>query len=547
MQVRSAWNRMRFGASRHPGRMAALILIVLPALALLATMLLVALGQGFARADGDAEATAMLGVLLTLALLGSFIGAMTASLQSLYLARDLTFLMTLPIPLRMVFAGKVLEATIGSLPGGLLAMVAIAAFGIRRDASWLLIPVAFLIVYLLMLLATAIAAAIVALVVGVVPVKRIRSVLLAVILLVVLLALTAWTALAPSRASLENGEALGRLEGALRWLPTGHAGAAALAAARMRPLDLAVESGVLLLATVAALIMAFQVFARTFSRSVGLAESIPSTRSGRAFGRWTAAAVRPLPSAVGAIVLKEWLTTARDLRRLSGAIWPLGMVLFYAATASRRVSAEGDGAYRFWLEHGAFALVPWGISLGSTIYAIGMEQRGIQLLRLIPVSTGRLLLAKFLAAFIPILLVSEVIAFVAVGLHRPSLNDAASLLALVAWTSFGFVAIDLAASAIAPNFDAPHVQRSVELVGRAAGLVAGSLFGLATAVGTARLVMFSAGAPESWRGALEWELGGMTPLGWPLIVAAFALAAGVVGFALVTAKRSLDRLIEHGP
>src|SRR5690606_879416 len=97
VQVRSAWNRMRFGASRHPGRMAALILIVLPALALLATMLLVALGQGFARADGDAEATAMLGVLLTLALLGSFIGAMTASLQSYYLARDFTFLMTLTI------------------------------------------------------------------------------------------------------------------------------------------------------------------------------------------------------------------------------------------------------------------------------------------------------------------------------------------------------------------------------------------------------------------------------------------------------------------
>ena len=58
----------------------------------------------------------MLAALLTVATIGSFVGASTSALQALYLSDDVPFLLTLPIPLRVLFVGKFADSAVGALP-----------------------------------------------------------------------------------------------------------------------------------------------------------------------------------------------------------------------------------------------------------------------------------------------------------------------------------------------------------------------------------------------------------------------------------------------
>ncbi|MER3436380.1 MAG: hypothetical protein C4346_01420, partial [Chloroflexota bacterium] len=296
-----------------------------------------------------------------------------------------------------------------------------------------------------------------------------------------------------------------------------------------------------------ALGVAYAVFAVTYDRGRLLVATAGSARAGYVTPRWMVVLARPLPGAVAALAIKEWLMLTRDLKRLSGVVWPLGVIVFYVASAIKQAPAGEAPAYRFWTEMAACAFLPWGFSLGTTIYVVGMEQRNIHLLRLLPASSWRVLLGKLLAMLLPILLLSESLTLVFALWRGATPGELAGIMAIVAWTSTGFVTIDIAAGALAPVFDAAHVQRSIALVGRAFGFAAGAAFGMVTATGVARLIVFSTGTPSPWREMLAWRVGSITPLGWPLVVGAFGTGALISAGAFLLAKRSFDRLLHEGP
>ncbi len=107
--------------------------------------------------------------------------------------------------------------------------------------------------------------------------------------------------------------------------------------------------------------------------------------------------------------------------------------------------------------------------------------------------------------------------------------------------------IDTAAAAFAPNFEADHIQRSTELVGRAFGMVAGAAFGLASAVAVARLIFFAAATPGALDTVFGWQIAGVHPFGWPLVIAATASACGVLVIVFRIAIDRIDDLIRNGP
>lgn len=400
------------------------------------------------------------------------------------------------------------------------------------------------------LIALAAAASIVALVIGVVPARRARLSLFLVSLAVVALTMIAWSALAPApsaRRGFITQTSLASLASTMRWLPTGHAARMVAAASQREWHALAREGAITAACTAAAFGLAYLIFSRTLARGRRLAETAGSARTGLVTARWMIALTKPLPSTVAALVVKEWLTLTRDLRRLSGVIWPLGVIVVYAASSISQTPAVGVPAYRFWTEMAACAFLPWGFSLGTTIYALGMEQRNIHLLRLLPTSSWRLLLSKLIAMLIPIVVLSECLTLLFALWRGATPGELAGVLALVLWTSIGFVTIDLSASALAPVFDAVHIQRSIALAGRAFGFAAGAAFGMATAAGVTRLIVFSTGAPPPWDGMLAWRVGGIAPLGWPLVITAFGTGALICAGAFLLAKRSFDRTLRDGP
>ena len=224
------------------------------------------------------------------------------------------------------------------------------------------------------------------------------------------------------------------------------------------------------------------------------------------------------------------------------------MVAIYAVGSSRQQhSAGGPPELRFWLANASLALVPWGASLGISIYAFGTERRNVNLLRTLPVTPGRLFLAKTIASLVPVLVLSETATVIVCAAQRASAVQVFGLVVLVGWMSVGYVTIDTAAAAVAPNFDADHVQRSTAIVGRAFGFVAGGMFGVATMIGAARLILFTVPVPALLQPAVAWRVADVAPLGWPLVGVALTAALLVIAAVTLIARDEIADLVRNGP
>src|SRR5829696_3393225 len=132
----------------------------------------------------------------------------------------------------------------------------------------------------------------------------------------------------------------------------------------------------------------------------------------------------------------------------SPAIWPVGMVVIYAVVLGRGDgSAFGSQDLAFWSKNGSLALLPWGLSLGISVYSIGSEGRNVHLLRTLPLPASRIFLAKVLASLLPVGVLSLGASALALWLRGAPLLQAIELLTLIAWMAVGCVVIDTAAAA----------------------------------------------------------------------------------------------------
>jgi hypothetical protein len=124
--------------------------------------------------------------------------------------------------------------------------------------------------------------------------------------------------------------------------------------------------------------------------------------------------------------------------------------------------------------------------------------------------------------------------------------QAIELLSLIAWMIVGYVVIDTAAAAIAPNFESDQVQRTITLSGRLFSFAAGSVFGLTSIAAAARLILMSAEPPKSLVEILTISASGVDVFGWPLIIFAGCTAIGIVCFSSNLAIKQTERLLRYG-
>jgi hypothetical protein len=291
----------------------------------------------------------------------------------------------------------------------------------------------------------------------------------------------------------------------------------------------------------------FNIFRRTFIRGLAQTRAVQTNAPNESFTRWLGYSARLFPTRLGATVLKEWLVLFRDLRRLSGAVWPVGIVLIYTVILGRGSESDfGSRDLAFWSRNGSLALLPWGLSLGISVYTYGSEGRNIHLLRALPLSAARIYLAKALASILPVAVVSLGSAAISLFLRQSPIRPSLELLSLIIWMVAGFVVIDTAAAALAPNFETDQVQRTIGLTGRIYSFAAGGLFASSTLVAAARLILMSAEPPASIADLLANQSGGLDLFGWPLVVFSGVTAMAVVGFSASLAIRQTERLIRSG-
>lgn len=549
-KIRAARNRAAVTRRRSPVLTGVQYGIVAPATIGFTALLTVGFASTFDSVTDGRFAMALLAAALTVGAIGSFIGSSTAALQALYLADDIPFLLTLPIPLRVLFASKFVEAAAGAAPPALLMFSAAAGFGFAHSspaAYWLLAPAVLLT---LVVLATSVAVVVVSAVTRYIPPRRARIFLLAISMGVIAATFFGWQLLAPRPTSLGNAieksdyEPLWR---AVAWTPAGW-GAKGLSDASRGQLTSALPLVALQVAAAAVFVaFACTVFRRSFIRGLVRTTAVQHAAPSPSTTAWLTSIARLFPRPYGALVLREWLLIFRDLKRLSGAVWPMGMVVVYAMVLGRGGSDFTSERLAFWSKNGSLALLPWGLSLGLSVYAFGGEGRNIDLLRSLPASARTIFFAKVLASLVPVAVGSVAIAAASLWLRRAALVPSLELLAVVVWMVAGFVAIDTSASALAPNFEASNIQRSIALAGRLYGFALGGLFGLSTFAAVGRLVLYDADYPARWNRVVEFELGGVEPLGWPLVIGSGGVAVGAATIAVALAVRQTNRLLELTP
>jgi ABC-2 type transport system permease protein len=548
VRYRTIWQRYRGRRSGSRLLLATKAIVIFFPLFLIGMVLFVAFQQVFSAVESKALAETVLASLIALIVVASFVCSSTTALQSLYLSNDLPFLMTLPLPLGAIYGGKILDAMTGTLPTSFVMVLLLSAYGIAQGGGILYFAVAIVCLALTMLVSTSTSVLFVAAVTRYIPPKRARLVLVLGTLFLLIGVWSLWVALLPT-VHETNGEPTfetGSAGDLIAITPAGWAAHALSSAASGNISGLAVTGSAFVMVVALCSLFAFHTFAQGFQIGYTKIRGVQAARPKRPLAAASARAIAWLPQDLGALVLKEWLVMFRDLRRLSGAIWPVGMVAVYTIALSRQNYHSSSGELRFWLSNAPLALLPWGASLGISIYAFGTEGRNLELLRSAPVRPFGIFFAKAFASFVPVLMATEAATLIVTTIHKATFEQGLGMVGIVAWAAIGYVLIDSSASALSPNFDADHVQRSTSFAGRANGIIIGATFGIFSAVAIGRTILFFVEPPESLRSALDWQTAGVSPIGWPLVVVTSSIAVGVVAATVRSASASVGRLIRDG-
>ncbi len=361
----------------------------------------------------------------TLLLGGAFLGILLTSfgvlLQALYLAGDMDFLLSAPIPLRAVFVSKLLQAILPNL--GVIALFGLPllfGLGAADRFSWIYYPMVVLVLVALALAAAGASSMLVMAIVRIVPARRVAEVLGFLGAITSILCSQSGQLANLNRVSGDQAAGMLRLVSRLDvpWSPLSWAGRGLLGIGRGEWLQgiaylalvLGLSGGVFYIALGAAERLYYSGWARVQAgrrRKAGpRAAAVASTREGLPS--------RLLSRPVRAIVVKDFLVLRRDLRNMSQLVTPLIFGVIYAIMLVRGggVPPAGKGEAPEWfmtslrtaLGYGNLAIALFiGWSLLTRLAGMGFSQEGKNywLLKGAPIRPSQLLTAKFLVAYLP--------------------------------------------------------------------------------------------------------------------------------------------------
>lgn len=391
-------------------------------------------------------------------------------LSQLYLASDLELLLAAPIPPLNIYLLKLLEGLRSMVLPALLALTALIAYGVAADASWLYYVVMLVGYLCLLALIAATSMTLIMIIVRLIPARRAQE-LYALIWTIAAGLLWALWMIFSNRG--DAGDLLRRISeggpfvGAGQYLGWSPAGWLAQMAVSWRGAEwgaIALYLGVLIVGAVVVTAIGYVVYQRAFY--VGwsqLREIAPRRRETKSTARQGLLVpfVQALPQQVRALVIKDWTTLPRDLRQLSGLIFPIVMGIVYVYMTATGETAKQLPGSATWMAMAIVPLIPFFLTLYYTVGAIGLEGSNFALLRVVPLPAIHLLWGKFVASLGPTLLIGEVTALLVGLLTGASMPQIILLLLAMVWLSAGFVAIAVGTSLLNPNFQATTARRSV--------------------------------------------------------------------------------------
>lgn len=403
----------------------------------------------------------------------SFIGILFTSfgvlLQALYLAGDMDFLLSAPVPIRAVFLSKLLQAILPNF--GLICLLTLPmlfGLGAAEGYNFLYYPAVVLIIGALALAAAAIAGILVMGVVHFFPARRAAEILGflgAILAIVCSQSGQFFNNTEVSDVQIQQAATLvARFD--TPWSPIAWAGRGVVGIGQgsvwpglpMFFAAIALSVGVFVVALIAAERLYYSGWA-----SVGAVAT--RRRRPRAAARLSQRRSRPA-SAWRAIVLKDFSVLRRDLRNLSQMVTPIIMGVIYAIllVRGRGEPPPGQGEAPEWFMEGFRSLlvfanigislfVGWILSsrLGAT--AFSHEGRSYWVLKTAPIGPGQLLLAKYTVAYVPVAVLGGAFVLVLSLLRGVPIGDVVYGLMAVLLCYAAITGVNLAFGVIGAVFD----------------------------------------------------------------------------------------------
>jgi len=399
-------------------------------------------------------------------------------LQALYLAGDMDFLLAAPIPARAIFLAKLLQAILPNFGLTLLfCLPVLYGLGAAQGYNLLYYPLVLVVLAVLALAAAGLSSLLVMALVRIFPARRVAEVLGFIVATSSFLCSQSGQLARYVDVNVESSgvfQVLDRLSGFdVPWSPLAWAGHGLVSLGRGEW-----AGGMLLLALSIAL--AGGIFVLTLSTAEKLyytgwasMQGTPRKKKVRAARRagerrfpLLALFERLIPAPVRAIAVKDFLMLRRDLRNLSQLVTPLILGIVYSFMLLR---GGGEGA----LEGGPTGNVLEEIARSAVVYgnvgiamfvgwsllsrlagmAFSAEGKSYWMLKVSPVSAGRMLAAKFLVAYMPTLLLGSFF-LVAISLVQGgSPGVLLYSLLVVALCNAGLTGLSLAFGVLGANFE----------------------------------------------------------------------------------------------
>lgn len=397
-------------------------------------------------------------------------------LQALYLAGDMEFLLSAPVPIRAIFITKLLQATLPNFSLILLfGLPVLYGLGASGGYNILYYPLVLIVLALVALATAGLSSLLVMGVVRIFPARRVAEVLGFV---VAILSFTCSQSGQFARyANVSQGQATQMLNLATRfntpWSPLTWAGRGLVdigegrwpSGAGLVLLTIVITSGVFALSLATAERLYYSGWA---SVQISTGKKASARRNGAVQPRVATAAPlrRLLPADVRGLIAKDWLMLRRDLRNMSQLITPLILGAVYALmlirSGGQAPAGRGEAPAVFMeimqnaMVYGNVAIslfVSW--SLLSRLAALGfsLEGKNYWMIKIAPISVARLLGAKYLAAFLPTLALGWVFLVIISLVQRASPGTLIFGMLVVLLTIAGTAGLNLAFGVIGANFN----------------------------------------------------------------------------------------------
>ncbi|MGB8644651.1 MAG: hypothetical protein WCF84_05405 [Anaerolineae bacterium] len=375
------------------------------------------------------DLSALLASLPAVVLTGVFVITLTLSfgvlLQGLYLAGDMEFLLSAPIPIRAVFVSKLLQTIV---PDFLLicffALPILWGLGAAEGYTPLYYPLVFVMLAAVVVAAAGLSSLLVLATARLFPPRLVAEVLG---LLGAVIAISFSQIGQFARASDFQASQLGQGLDALTalnsdWSPLAWAGRGLI--------DIGVGEwglGLALIAVMlaaggvifgAALITAERLYYSGWARLAVGHTRRPAHKRAEVAGAGAGVLSRLVSAPVRAILFKDALVIRRDLRTLSQLVAPLILAVIYAILFIRggpsSLSGRGSSAallssLGWFLVYGNIAIalfIGWSFVSRLSLMSFSQEGKYYWLIKSAPVSSTQLLTTKFLVAYLPTLFLS---------------------------------------------------------------------------------------------------------------------------------------------